>query len=145
MIRLPSLLAVTALALLAGGCATVLPPSAEVAYRQALGAALAEGRCNGPAIGEVWDAYDRWYIASGGDQNARAGVEADVLLLQAEVFRARGCDAVARDSYDELLRRFTGDAYAFQRAQALRGLDELPPPFPTPAPTTRVAALPWGA
>ncbi|NYZ14974.1 hypothetical protein HL658_20705 [Azospirillum sp. RWY-5-1] len=143
MIRLPSLLAVAVLTLAAVGCTTSAPTTADAAYRQALAAALADGRCTGPAIGEVWAAYDNWYIATGGDVVARSGLEADVLLLQAEVFRARGCDTVARDSYDELLRRFTSDAYAFQRAQALRGLDELPPPFPAPAPTTRVAAVPW--
>lgn len=142
MIRPPSLLAAAALTLAAGGCAVIPPPSAESAYRQALANALADGRCNGPAIGEVWAAYDQWYVATGGDAIVRSGLEANVLLLQAEVFRARGCDSVARDSYDELLRRFTDDAYAFQRAQALRGLDELPPPFPAAAPVTRTAALP---
>lgn len=111
---------------------TRLPAAPDTEYRQALETALAEGRCEGPAVDRLWDAYHRWYAIASSLMAHHRGEEAVALLRQGDRFAALGCPAVARASYETLLQRFPGPAYAHERDGAALALRALPPPPPPP-------------
>lgn len=130
------------LGLLPAACSTA-PEPPDTAYRSALEEALETRQCAGPTVDAVWKTYNQWFAVASVIPHYYRGSEASALLLQAEAFRSLGCDAVARASYEELLRRFADEeAFAPQRVQALRGLDSLAPPFPLTAPTTQGVSRP---
>lgn len=123
--------AAAAAVLLTWGCATGPDTrGADGAYRAALARALDARSCLASRIEPVFDAYERWYWVAAADPGHYRGMEADVLLRQADAFLAVGCEIAARRSYDEVLRRFDDDDLSDRRAAALRGLGTLPPPYP---------------
>lgn len=111
------------------GCATA-PGSVDDIYRLTLARALEAGSCSSPRIEAVFAAYDRWYWVAAGDPDHYRGMEADVLLSQGAALRSVGCLDAARRSFDLVLTRFGDDDLSDRRAEALRALQTLPPPYP---------------
>lgn len=114
-----------ALALVAlSGCATG-GPSPQESYRAAFQRAVAAGQCTGPEVREMWGEYNGWYDIASNVQRRNWGTLADALVTQGDTFQRMGCPAVAKVSYDEVLKRFVGPAYGAYRDRAMVGLDDL--------------------
>lgn len=137
-IRTMAVLASAALAV--AGC--TLPDAApDTVYRQALESAVEAGQCEGPGIDALWSSYRRWYAVSASIAHYHPASEAEALLRQAEMFRILGCPAVVRATYEFLLQRFPGPAFAAERETALRGLTGLGPPLPLFRPGARTDGI----
>ncbi|WP_211100186.1 hypothetical protein [Azospirillum halopraeferens] len=124
---------------LVGACAGA-PPAPDSAYRRALERAVAEGRCDGPAVDGLWSAFRDWYAAGATIAGHDRGDEAAALLRQGDLFLVMGCPEVARTSYAAVPERYPEPALAALRRDAAAALHALPVPVPPPAPPPGPAA-----
>lgn len=121
-----------ALLIALSGCMTVEHPDST--YVHAFERAIGGGKCDGEAVASMWTAYNQWYGIASSIYGYYKSAEADALLRQGRQFEIMGCPAVARDSYQALIKRFPEADYAVVRNQAEVALRALPPPPPPPAP-----------
>jgi len=89
--------------------------------------------CSPSRVAEVFVALDGWAVAASREEQGQ------ILLLQAEAFRRAGCESAARASLERVLVLFPTREGAPWRAEALRGLQTLPPPFSRHRPFARPA------